>query len=209
MITIPHPDLPCPDSKKSVFINCPYDNEYELYQDAIFFTVIACGFIPRSAKESGKASVSRMERILHALYTSTYSIHDLSRYCGTGEDLLARFNMPLELGLAISSRHLGKKSPVHDWLVIVPENAPYSHYISDLAGYDLQRYGDDVISLIRSVFAWLMTQPGALPWTSPAPVVAKFNDYLSRKKELQTVWGNDVSWQKLMAVAHETVPGIC
>lgn len=206
---IPHPDLPLPDAKKSVFINCPYDSEYEIYLDAIFFTVIACGFIPRSAKESGKASVTRMERILHAMYTSTYSIHDLSRYQGSGEALLARFNMPFELGLAISKRYLGKKNSMHDWLVIVPEGAPYTQFISDLAGYDLQRYGDNVDALIRSVFTWLMTQPGAHPWPNPAPVVDKFKSYLDRKRELQKDWGNDVPWQRLMEAAQANVPELC
>lgn len=205
---IPHPDLPQPDVKKSVFINCPYDSEYEIFQDAIFYTVIACGFIPRSAKESRKDSISRMERILHALYTSNYSIHDLSRYCGNEETLLSRFNMPFELGLAISKRYIGKNKPMHDWMVIVPEGAPYTHFISDLAGYDLHRYGADVTTLIRKVFGWLMTQPGATPWTSPAPVVGKFADFLNSKEALKKVWGNDVPWKSLMDAAQVNVPAV-
>lgn len=206
---IPHPELPPVDVKKSVFINCPYDSEYEIFSDAIFFTIVACGFIPRSAKESGKDTVSRMERIVHALYTSNYSIHDLSRYCGSGEDQLARFNMPFELGLASSKRILGKKNPLHDYLILVPEGAPYSQFISNLAGYDIPAYGNSVDAMIRRVLGWLLTKQGAYNWPSPVPVVEKFNDYLNSKKELQKVWGTEVSWQKLMKAAEENIPALC
>ena len=103
--------MPKVDSTKSVFINCPYDSEYEPFRDALFFTIVCCGFIPRSADESGKVSVSRMDRIFYAVYTSNYSIHDLSRCRGEGEQLLARFNMPLELGLAMAFRVANILSP--------------------------------------------------------------------------------------------------
>ncbi len=35
----------------SVFINCPFDNEYWPTFEAVVFTVVACGFTPRCALE--------------------------------------------------------------------------------------------------------------------------------------------------------------
>ncbi len=83
------------DPLKSVFINCPFDKDFALNFDAIVFATACCGFLPRSALESGDVAVTRLERIKRALFTSKYSIHDLSRCKGEGDEQLARFNMPL------------------------------------------------------------------------------------------------------------------
>lgn len=93
------------DPSKSVFINCPFDADYAPLFDAIVFATVCCGFMPRSALESGTVSEPRLARILQALFSSKYSIHDLSRCAGEGSDNLARFNMPLELGMAMASLH--------------------------------------------------------------------------------------------------------
>jgi hypothetical protein len=87
-----------PDPDKSVFINCPYDAAYTPLFDAIIFTTVCCGFTPRSALESGDVAEPRMDRIVRSLFESRYSIHDLSRNKGEGEEGFARFNMALELG---------------------------------------------------------------------------------------------------------------
>lgn len=126
------------DASKSVFINCPFDNEFKPLMDAIIFAVACCGFLPRSAYESGSVAVPRMERIIQAIFTSKYSIHDLSRYRGEGEERLARFNMPLELGIAMARRSMQRsKKEKHDWFVLVPEGHQYQKVISDLAAFDL------------------------------------------------------------------------
>lgn len=89
---------------KSVFINCPYDAEFEPLFDAIVFAATCCGFWPRSALESGSVAESRMKRIESAVLSSKYSIHDLSRCKGEGDENLARFNMPLERGIAMGAQ---------------------------------------------------------------------------------------------------------
>lgn len=59
-----------------------------------------------------------MTRITRALFGCRYSIHDLSRCKGDGNENLARFNMPPELGMAMALRNLdGEK---HDCLALVP-----------------------------------------------------------------------------------------
>jgi len=202
----PHPELPNPDSEKSIFINCPYDSEYEPFFDAIIFSVVASGFIPRSAKESEMIAVSRMERILHALYTSKYSIHDLSRCRYEGNQMLARFNMPLELGLAMSRRYPGNGKILHNWLVLVPNDAPYGKFVSDLSGFDLKQYPGNETELIRALLAWLMVLPGALPRICPSPVIERFLEFKVRKKQLKEEWGDDVPWKSLLEAVKATIP---
>ncbi len=70
------------DPSKSVFINCPFDGEFTSRFDAIIFATVACGFLPRSALETGSIAEPRMERITRAIFSSKYSIHDLSRCKG-------------------------------------------------------------------------------------------------------------------------------
>jgi hypothetical protein len=95
---------PQPAYEKSVFINCPFDPQFQDLLLAIVFAVTANGFVPRSARETEGNAEPRFLRILQAMSRSKYSIHDLSRFTGEGIDNVARFNMPLELGIACALR---------------------------------------------------------------------------------------------------------
>lgn len=48
------------DPSKSVFINCPFDPEYAALFEAIVFATVCCGFVPRSALESGTIAEPRL-----------------------------------------------------------------------------------------------------------------------------------------------------
>ena len=106
------------DPSKAVFINCPFDAAYLPLFDAILFSIVCCGFMPRSALESGTLAEPRLARVASALFSCRYSIHDLSRSTGEGIENLARFNMPLELGMAMARRFMDPDE--HDWLLLVP-----------------------------------------------------------------------------------------
>ncbi len=113
------------DPATSVFLNCPYDPEYLSLFDAAVLATACCGFTPRSALESGTVAEPRMTRITQAIFKSKYSIHDLTRCTGEGDANLARFNMPLELGIAMARRYLARRgADRHDWLVMVPARPP-------------------------------------------------------------------------------------
>ena len=68
------------------------------------FSVSAHGFVPRGARETQGDAAPRFSRIPTTIAASKYSIHDLSRATGEGSENLARFNMPLELGMAAAFR---------------------------------------------------------------------------------------------------------
>lgn len=145
------------DPSKSVFINCPFDADYAPLFDAIVFATVCCGFIPRSALESGTVSEPRLTRILRALFSSKYSIHDLSRCTGEGSDNIARFNMPLELGMAMARRFM-EPANEHDWLVLAPIGHTYVRFVSDLAAYDPATHNGSIPSIVIAVMSWLATR---------------------------------------------------
>jgi hypothetical protein len=145
---------PPPAYDKSVFINCPYDPEYRDLMLANVFSVFAHGLVPRSAREIEAGAELRFSRILTTIAQSKYSIHDLSRSTGEGDENLARLNMPLELGMAAAFRfeREGSARP-HRWLALVPAGYACQRFVFDLAGFDPARHDSSAPSIIREVSA--------------------------------------------------------
>jgi hypothetical protein len=91
--------MPAPPSA-SVFINCPFDDQYQPIFEAIVFGISACGFLPRCAKELPDGGDIRIDNICQLIRDCDYSVHDISRTEVADQPYqLPRFNMPLELGL--------------------------------------------------------------------------------------------------------------
>lgn len=186
---------------KAVFINCPFDAEFEPTFDAILFSVVCCGLIPRSALESGSVAVPRMERIVRAIFSSKYSIHDLSRCRGEGSEQLARFNMPLELGIAMARRFTSRNAQQHDWLVLVPEGHGYLKFVSDLGGFDPLRHDGNIESVVPTVVSWLATRPDVDRAATPREVLAALPQFQSEKARLRQDWGERLPWSDLVLAA--------
>jgi hypothetical protein len=194
------------DPDKSVFINCPYDAAYAPLFDAIVFTTVCCGFTPRSALEAGPAE-PRIHRILRILFESRYSIHDLSRNKGEGEDGYSRFNMPLELGMAMARWYMTQSdSRQHDWLLLVPPGHHYHRFLSDLSGFDPSRYDGTVVNLVRRVMNWLSSRSGLTSWLFPWQVLEALRRFQLRRQELGVEWGEDLPWSQVLEIARENAP---
>ncbi|MDX1984243.1 MAG: hypothetical protein SFV51_28465 [Bryobacteraceae bacterium] len=187
------------DASKCVFINCPFDEEYAPLLDAMIMAVVCCGFIPRSSIESGDVAEPRMNRVMRAVFGSRYSIHDLSRCKGEGVGNLARFNMPLELGVAMARRYLDDRQ--HDWLALVPDRVDYGSFASDLAGFDLMRHNGTVFGVVTATMAWLITRGGAVQLASPKKVAAKVPDFGRRRALLSAKWGGYPPWMHVVDIA--------
>jgi hypothetical protein len=65
--------------QRSVFVNCPFDSDYDPILQAILFCLVYFGFVPRIATERTDSAESRLEKIIGLIESSRYSIHDLSR----------------------------------------------------------------------------------------------------------------------------------
>jgi hypothetical protein len=82
---------------KSVFVNCPFDDDYRQLLVSILFTVKYLGFTPRLTLETADSSNTCLATIVDFIATSKFGIHDLSRISVTSERKPARMNMPFEL----------------------------------------------------------------------------------------------------------------
>ncbi len=186
----------------SVFLNCPFDLEYLPLFDCAVLATICCGFTPRSALESGTVAEPRMARITKAIFQSKYSIHDLSRCKGEGDANLARFNMPLELGIAMARRYLGRRvADRHDWLVMVPTGHHYARYISDLAGFDAVTHDGTKRGLIMALMAWLATRVDAVGTLSPQQVLNGLPRFSREMRLLRRTWGQSPPWADVVRAA--------
>ncbi|MGB6803656.1 MAG: hypothetical protein WBE31_15415, partial [Candidatus Sulfotelmatobacter sp.] len=84
-----------------MFLNIPYDSEFENLFLAYIAAVSAFGFIPRATLEI-PFSRRRLDRILDLIGDCRYSVHDLSRVqIDRAPPPTPRFNMPFELGLTV------------------------------------------------------------------------------------------------------------
>lgn len=198
-----------------VFINCPYDDTFRPYLDAILFVVVCCGYEPHLADNVGRSSTARMERIFTTLRRCGLSIHDLSLVHADEKTGVAHLNMPLELGIAMAitryaqdlSGHpaggAGAGPGTHEWLALVKQGSPYGSAISDLNGYDLTRY-ETRETLVENVFDWLTLQ-------EESPAVGFFSDRVIKllstlDTELKALRGGRVTrvpWQHIVVRARE------
>lgn len=183
----------------SVFVNCPFDADYSALFDAIVFATICCGFFPRSALESGSTCAPRMDRITRALLSSRYSIHDLSRCRGEGADNFARFNMPLELGIAMGQHFLDNAR--HDWLLLVSRGHAYKRFVSDIAGYDPKEHDGTEETIVPSVMSWLASRPHAIRTATPRAVLASLPTFVAERRRLDSEWHDQVPWGRLVSSA--------
>jgi hypothetical protein len=191
----------------AVFINCPFDGAYGEFLDAIIFTVVCCGFEPRSALDTDNTSDSRMKRIVDALRGSHLSIHDLSRVYGDAGTGVAHFNMPLELGIAMAMKqsHDNKESKLpHNWTALVMDGSAYRNAVSDLNGHDLKRYSTRD-TLVAQVMAWLTTRmKGRRVAFKPTDVLAALKDYDTQLGKLREDWvGVAPPWSDIVAIGKQ------
>lgn len=185
--------------EESVFINCPFDPGFRPTFDAIVVATVCCGFGPRCAVESGSVAVPRMDRIVEAIRGAKYSIHDLSRCRGEGDANLARFNMPLELGMAMAERTNRRRvKDRHDWLLLVPRNHPYGRFVSDLAGYDPTEYDGTAGGVVPAVMSWLATRQDAVTCPTPRDVVDALSEFDDALADLRARWHGAVPWEDLV-----------
>lgn len=91
----------------NVFVNCPFDSEYDRIRQAILFCLIRFGLNPRIATERSDSGETRIEKILELVESSRFSIHDLSRCQARQAGEHYRLNMPFELGIDFGCRRFG------------------------------------------------------------------------------------------------------
>src|ERR1044072_2051009 len=142
-----------PNSDKfnsSVFINCPFDDGFKPIFQAIVFAVFDCGFIPRHAKENSDSDIVRIRKIEKLILQCRYGIHDISKADLDAVSGLARFNMPLELGLFLGCKWYGKiKHKKKSCLILDTHRFRYQQFISDISGQDIREHNNSPESAVK------------------------------------------------------------
>lgn len=175
---------------KSVFINCPFDEEYVPIFHAITFTLRFANFIPRSALETSDAGEERLSKISRAIQSCQYGIHDVSRveFGATASTSLPRFNMPFECGLFFGALHFGSKQQKSKKLLILDsERYRFQKTLSDIAGKDPSAHNNNPAEAIACVRSFLADKPGAEGLPGEEFIQQK---YAAFQKELPTILGD-------------------
>lgn len=151
-----------PPFDRSVFVNCPFDEEFAPLLQAIAFCIVYMGFYPRLAPENADNGAARLDRIVEIIRTSKFGIHDLSRCKAEEVGEHARMNMPFELGLDHACRRFGENDlNTKSILVLEWDRYDYQRVLSDISGWDIKAHEGDFERAIRHVRSWLIAQAGA------------------------------------------------
>ncbi len=135
---------------KSVFLNIPYDTDFEQLYLAYTTGLTMLGLTAKLTL-AVPHDISRLETIIRLIQSAHYSIHDLSRVTSAGG--VPRFNMPLELGLALyrSRTEPGR----HQVYIFEQENYRIQRSTSDLNGLDPFIHNGtprQIMARLRSIF---------------------------------------------------------
>lgn len=165
-----------PSFDESVFINCPFDDEYLKLFRPLVFTILFLGKEPRITKERLDSGRARIEKIIQLVQEAKFGIHDLSRCYARAKGELFRLNMPLELGIDLGCRLKGGKWKDKRCLILETKRYRYQAAISDLSNSDICPHGDQPERLVACVGAWLEREAGAKP-ASASSIWAAFLDF--------------------------------
>ena len=168
------------DFDTNVFINCPFDRDYDVLLKPLLFTIVSLGFTPRIASERADAGELRMRKICTLIGQCRYSIHDLSRIKATKKGEFYRMNMPFELGIDYGSRTFGIDALQQKrFLILERQRFEYMRALSDLNGVDIQAHDDKVLVLIRKVRNWFSSTAGRRGLKSPTVIWYEYSDFLA------------------------------
>lgn len=144
----------------SVFLNIPYDREYQDLYLALIAGCCALHLNPRATLEIASGE-RRLERIYRMMTGCRYSIHDLSRVdVNTSPPTTPRFNMPFELGLLLGWKMSRQRK--HDWFVLEAVEYRLNKSLSDLNGTDPLIHGgtpEGVFKALRNAFSTKRPHP--------------------------------------------------
>jgi hypothetical protein len=153
-----------PEKARSVFINCPFDQDYQPLLRGICFAILACGYVPRCALDFSDSGALRFPEIVKIITQCARSIHDISRVDLDQHTKLPRFNMPLELGADLGLRLAGGSwQRERKTLVLDAEKHRYDKTLSDISGMDIEGHSNQVPQAIKHVRDWLNANRGDAP----------------------------------------------
>lgn len=169
------------DEREGAFINCAFDGQFKPLFDAMAFTILACGFRVRSALEASDSGELRLEKLFLLIDDCSCSIHDISRVELDDGSGLPRFNMPIELGIALGYKRFASRQSDHRLLMLDSTRYRYQQFASDLAGLDIAAHGNSAQGIIGCVRDFLASMRPGLPTVRTlAEMFGEFESVLPR-----------------------------
>jgi hypothetical protein len=148
--------VPDASFERSVFVNCPFDDEYAPLLEAALFCTVYLGFVPRLANEQLESGENRLDKIVRMIRGSMYSIHDLSRCRARQVGEAFRMNMPFEYGIDVGLRRSGvERLRAKKFLIFEHQQYELKTTLSDIAGQDVASHDgryERVIAKVRDFF---------------------------------------------------------
>lgn len=171
-----------PDYLNNVFINCPFDPAFHPMFEAIVFVIHDCGFIARCAREEEDSGDIRLQKLIRIIEDCKYGVHDISKADLDTHTHLARFNMPLELGLFMGAQRFAAKDHYNKnkkILVMDTEQFRYQQFISDLAGTDIARHDNLPANAINIIRKFLFNNTQRKTIASGTFITGRFNTFIA------------------------------
>ena len=132
---------------KSVFLNVPFDTEYNSLFLALIAGLAGLGLKPRCVLEVPSGGRNRLERIFGLIASCGASVHDLSRVALSSDLGVPRFNMPFELGITYSLSQMRS----HSFFVLEERAFRLQVSLSDLNGHDPYIHEGNSTGVLRCV----------------------------------------------------------
>lgn len=169
----------------SVFINCPFDDQYKDLFDASVFAVVDCGFTPRCALEMTNSGQIRIDKIVDLIKACQFGLHDISRTEPDAGSGLPRFNMPFELGIFYGAQRFGTGTQKKkNCLIFDREKYRYQKFISDISGQDISSHDGDHTILIGKIRDWLNSSAVTDPLPGGAAIVERYDEFRAELPEI-------------------------
>ncbi len=139
---------------RRVFLNIPFDDQYEKLYIALIAGLGGLGLIPQSVLQIPPSDI-RLDRIFGLLQKCGSSISDLSRVeLSPKAPRIPRFNMPFEAGLALAISLLGKNRQLrrrHHAFIFEARKYRLQKSTSDLNGVDPCIHGGTPVGILRAL----------------------------------------------------------
>ncbi len=170
-----------------VFLNYPFDDDFQLLADAMSFAVVASGMLPVCAKDLSVPDRPRLDTLVDAIRQCHYSAHDFTRFTGEGTQNMSRMNMPVEMGMAVFYAITTQRNE-HRCAFFVSTPHDYHVFASDLSGLDPMCHQSDDERLLSQMYEWLRGIVPS-PLFNSQPVVHIAEKYRYFKSELARING--------------------
>lgn len=132
-----------------VFLNIPYDAQFEPLYLAFIAGLCGFGLIPHAVLEI-PTSERRLDRIFSLIRGCGISFHDLSRVeLDPKRPPTPRFNMPFELGLVVGLQR--RWDPSHRWYVFEAMRHRPEKSLSDLKGTEFYIHRGQPLGVLQQL----------------------------------------------------------